>query len=68
METDTETRLYGLIEDAHKALEAVKRERGSRDAGRAFSLVATKLDEARLWLGEALDIASMPEVADGERP
>lgn len=68
METDTENRLYGLIEDAHKALEAVKNERRSRSAGRAFALVATKLDEARLWLGEALDIASVPEAADGDRP
>ncbi|RUP22318.1 hypothetical protein [Methylobacterium sp.] len=68
METDTETRLYGLIEDAHKALKAVKREKANREAGRSFAMVATKLDEARLWLGEALDIASMPEVADGERP
>jgi len=65
---ETEIRLYGLLEDAHKALEQVKRECGSRSAGRSFALVATKLDEARLWLGEALDIASMPEAADGERP
>jgi len=69
METaETEIRLYGLLEDAHKTLEQLKREKASRSAGRSFSLVATKLDEARLWLGEALDIASMPEAADGERP
>lgn len=68
MEIDLENRLFGVIEDAHKALERLKRETGSRSAGRAFSLVATKLDEARLWLGEALDIASVPETADGERP
>lgn len=53
---------YDAIEAAHlavKRIQFVNRER--RDAGRAFSLVATKLDEARLWLDEAQGIISAPE-------
>lgn len=68
MEIETETRLFGLIEDAHKALEQLKREKANREAGRSFAMAATKLDEARLWLGEALDIASVPATASEDRP
>lgn len=63
-----EAALYATLEQAHRQLERIRRNRPHRAAGRGFSLVATKLDEARLWLDEALSIADEPEKADGERP
>jgi hypothetical protein len=63
-----EVALYATLEQAHRQLDRIKRGRPHRAAGRGFSLVATKLDEARLWLDEALAIADEPETASGDRP
>lgn len=53
---------YDAIEAAHLAVKRIQAaHRDRRDAGRAFSLVATKLDEARLWLDEAQGIIAGPE-------
>ena len=59
---------YASIQQAQTHLATVRGLKRHREAGRAFSLVATKLDEARLWLDEALAIADEPEAADGDRP
>jgi hypothetical protein len=62
--TDTANRsdaAYAQIEAAHRSIALLRDHLRHREANRGFALAQTKLDEARLWLDEALSIAAAPE-------
>jgi hypothetical protein len=45
---------FAALVAAQSELEKLRQRTNHREAGRAFALVKTKLDEARLWLDEAV--------------
>jgi hypothetical protein len=55
---------YSQIEAAQRSISLLRDHLRHRDANRGFALAQTKLDEARLWLDEALSIASSPASGD----
>jgi hypothetical protein len=65
-----ENHAFAAIESAHVALARYKDQVGGsgKEAGRALAMVATKLDEARLWLDEAVAKIEEAQVAEAVAP
>lgn len=61
---------FATLESAHVALARYRESvvPAGKDAGRAFAMVATKLDEARLWLDEAVRAVEEAQVAEAVAP
>jgi hypothetical protein len=61
-----ETNAFAAIEQAQKALARYKSGTADipKEGHRALAVVATKLDEARLWLDEAVRLVEDAQVAE----
>jgi hypothetical protein len=62
----TDAHVFAAIEQAQQALALYKMRTKTmpKEAHRAMSVVATKLDEARMWFSEGVDIAERAVAKD----
>lgn len=65
-----ENHTFAAIEQTQMALARYKEHNPGcgKEAGRALAMVATKLDEARLWLDEAVAKIEEAQVAEAVAP